>query len=326
MYILGILFRRLIQGVFVVLFTALIIFTLLRVVPGDPVRLIVGGMAPDSVVEQIAQKMGLRDPIPVQFGRYLWLLGHGDLGQSYVRPKTGAVASGAEFVDPTKSQMASVGQLILTRLPYTLQLATCAIAIALIVSFAIGVPAGLAPGRWPDKVAFFISSMFVSIPSFWLAIVLALIITVRLQWLPSIGYRDLTYTILPAIVLSVEIIPFLVRTLTVSISQLMKEEFVTAGEVRGLPKHRIVSRHVLRNASVPLLNLLGVQISTLLGGVLVIEYIFDYPGLGQLTVNAVLQRDFPLIQGIAILTSFIFVFVNIVVDIVATSIDPRMEY
>jgi len=314
------------QGVVIVLITTLIIFTLLRVVPGDPVRLIVGGMAPDTVVEEVARKMGLRDPIIVQFGRYLARLAGGDLGRSYQRPKSGAIAQGGVYNDPTRGEMAKVSDLIIERMPLTLELATLALIFALLVSLPLGIAGGLRPGGWPDKLAFFTGSVFVSLPNFWLGIVLALIVTVQLGWLPSIGYQGITYAILPAIVLAIELSPFIIRSLTVSVAQIMREHFIEAAEVRGLGRRRIVWAHALRNASVPLLNLLGIQLSTLLGGVLVVEYIFDYPGLGQLTVNAVLQRDFPLIQGIAIVTSAIFVFVNIAVDVAATTIDPRLEY
>lgn len=326
MNLLAILVRRLSQGVVIVLLTTLIIFTLLRVVPGDPVRLIVGGMAPDTVVEEVAKKMGLRDPILVQFGRYVSGLAVGDLGHSYQRPKSGAISQGGVYNDPTRGEMAKVSDLILERLPLTLQLAGLAFVLALAISLPLGIAGGLHPNGWQDRLAFFTSSLFVSLPNFWLGIVLALVVTVQLGWLPSIGYQGFSYAILPAIVLAVELSPFIIRSLTVSVSQIMREHFIEAGVVRGLSRPRIVYAHALRNASVPLLNLLGIQLSTLLGGVLVVEYIFDYPGLGQLTVNAVLQRDFPLIQGIAIVTSAIFVFVNILVDVAATTIDPRLDY
>jgi ABC-type dipeptide/oligopeptide/nickel transport system permease component len=326
MDIIAILARRLSQGLVIVLLTTLIIFTLLRVVPGDPVRLIVGGMAPDTVVEEVARKMGLRDPLLVQFWRYASGIAMGDLGRSYQRPKSGAIAQGGVYNDPTRGEMASVSDLILERLPLTLQLAGLAFALALGISLPLGVAGGLHPNGWQNKLAFFTSSLFVSLPNFWLGIVLALLVTVKLGWLPSIGYQGFSYAILPAIVLAVELSPFIIRSLTVSVSQIMREHFIEAGVVRGLSRTRIIYAHALRNASVPLLNLLGIQLSTLLGGVLVVEYIFDYPGLGQLTVNAVLQRDFPLVQGIAIVTSAIFVLVNIVVDVAATTIDPRLDY
>jgi peptide/nickel transport system permease protein len=326
MPILSFLVRRLFQGVFIIFLVSLLIFTLLRVVPGDPVRLMVGGMAPDTLVQQIAKQMGPPGPIIVQFGRYMGGVVRGDFGQSFVRPANGGSVGGAQFNDSTRSERAHVLDLILSTLPRTLQLAGRAIVMALAFSLVLGVSAGLHPGGWQDRLAFYVGSLFVSLPDFWLGIVLIMLLSVRLGWLPAIGYKNFAYTILPAIVLAVETVPFMLRTLTGSVAAVMREPFIAVSQVRGLPRARIIYFHALRNAAIPLLNLLGVQFSTLLGGVLVVEYIFDYPGLGQLTINAVLQRDFPLIQGIAILTSAIFVLINIVVDLLATTIDPRMEY
>jgi len=156
--------------------------------------------------------------------------------------------------------------------------------------------------------------------------VLALIITARLQWIPSIGYQGFAYTILPALVIAVEMSPLFIRALSVSVADTLRQNFVELAAVRGLPPGQILTRHVLRNATTPILNLFGVQVGALLGGVLIVEYIFDYPGIGLLTVQAVLQRDFPVIQGVAILSSTIFVVINILVDLVAARIDPRLEY
>ena len=326
MFLLSFLARRLSQGLLIIFLVTLLIFTLLRVVPGDPVRLMAGGMAPEALIEEIATEMGLRDPILVQFGRYMSGVARGDFGQSFVRPASGASTGGSSFGDSTRGERADVLTLIADTLPMTIQLSLLAIVFALIISFIVGIPAGLSPGRWPDKLAFYMSSIFISLPNFWLGIVLALLLSVKLGWLPAIGYRGFAYTILPAIVLAVELSPILIRTLSGSIASVMMQPFIAAGRVRGLSRSRIVFAHGLRNASVPLLNLLGIQISGLLGGVLVVEFIFDYPGLGLLTINAVLQRDFPLIQGIAIVTSAIFVLINIAVDLAATLIDPRLEY
>ncbi len=326
MFALSFLVRRLIQGAGIIFVVSLLIFTLLRVVPGDPVRLMAGGMAPEALIEKIAKDMGLRDPIIVQFGRYMGGVVQGDLGQSFVRPANGASTGGSSFNDTSRGERAKVLDLIFGALPMTLQLAAVTLAIALVFSSIVGIAGGLAIGRWPDKLAFYISSIFISLPNFWLGIVLALLLSVKLGWLPAIGYGGFSYTILPAIVLAVELSPVLIRTLVTSVSTQMMESYVSVGRVRGLSRTRIIANHALRNASVPLLNLLGVQFSGLLGGVIIVEYIFDYPGLGLLTINAVLQRDFPLIQGIAIVTSAIFVLINIAVDLIATLIDPRLEY
>ncbi|MCA0996630.1 ABC transporter permease [Alloyangia pacifica] len=326
MFIARFLARRLAQGALIVFLVSALIFTLLRVVPGDPVRLMAGGMAPEALIEEIATNMGLRDPIYVQFGRYVGGILHGDLGQSFVRPANGAAVGGASFNDSTRSERAEVWSLIAETAPMTLQLALLVMVFALIIAIPIGVWGGLRPGRFPDRLALYTSSLFVSLPNFWLGIVLALLLSVKLQLVPAIGYNGFAYTILPAFVLAIEIAPFIIRTLTVSVAGVMGQSFIDIAAVRGLTRNQIIFRHALKNSSVPLLNLLGVQFSMLLGGVLVIEFIFDYPGLGLLTINAVMQRDFPLIQGIAIVTAAAFVLINIVVDLCATAIDPRLEY
>jgi peptide/nickel transport system permease protein len=326
MFILRFFARRLAQGALIVFLVSALIFTLLRVVPGDPVRLMAGGMAPEALIEQIATEMGLRDPIYVQFGRYISGVVQGDLGQSFVRPASGAAVGGASYNDSSRSERARVLDLIGDTAPMTLQLALLAMVFALAIALPIGIWGGLNPGRWPDRLALYLSSIFVSLPNFWLGIVLALLLSVKLKLLPAIGYGGFAYTILPAFVLAIEMAPFVIRTLTVSVAGIMAQNFIEIASVRGLSRKQIVYRHGVKNAAVPLLNLLGVQFSMLLGGVLVVEFIFDYPGLGLLTINAVMQRDFPLIQGIAIVTAAAFVVINIIVDLISTLIDPRLEY
>ncbi len=325
MLIVEFLVKRLAQGILIVAITSLIIFTVLRITPTDPARLIVGGMAPDNVVEEIATKMGLRDPIIVQYARYMAGVARGDLGQSYLRPRSGMIAAGGLYIDPTKSSNAPVLDLILERLPFTLELGGVALLFALLISLPIGIAGGLHPRGWRSTLAFSIQSIFVSIPNFWLAIVLILLLSVKLELLPAFGYSGPAYLILPAFVLAVEFSPFIIRTLTTSLGEVMQAPFIDEAKVRGLSRRRIIYSHALRNAAAPLINLLGIQLSTLIGGVLVIESVFDYPDLGNLAIVSVQGRDFPVIQGIAIATSAVFVFINIVVDLVTYLIDPRVE-
>ena len=323
-FILTFLARRLVQGVIIVLLVSFTIFSLLRLIPGDPARMILGPVAPDAVVEQTAKDMGLRDPIVEQYVRYLGQVVHGDFGTSFIKSATGGSVTGGR--DEARGSRALVIDLIGSTLPYTLQLAALALVFTFLIAVPLGIAGGLYAGRWPDKLALYLSSVFVSVPNFWFAIVLALIVTARLQWIPSIGYQNFAYTILPALVIAVEMSPLFIRALSVSVADTLRQNFVELAAVRGLPPGQILTRHVLRNATTPILNLFGVQVGALLGGVLIVEYIFDYPGIGLLTVQAVLQRDFPVIQGVAILSSTIFVVINILVDLVAARIDPRLEY
>ncbi|WP_315859724.1 ABC transporter permease [Pseudorhizobium xiangyangii] len=328
MFALDFFLRRMAQGLVIIVLVAMLIFTLLRVVPGDPVRTMLGPMASAEVAEQTAQKMGLRDPIPVQFAKYVGQVVTGDFGRSFVRSaqgaSTGGSRGGATF---DASNRAPVMGLILTAVPYSLLLAGLALGISLLISLPIGIAAGLKSGKWPDRLALYLSSIFVSLPNIWLALVLIFLVSVKGGLLPAIGYQNWTYAILPAFVLAIELSPVFIRSASVAVSSNMLEPYVAAGQIRGLSRARMILVHVLRNAMIPLLNVLGIQaIGLLLGSLFVIEYAFNYPGVGLLMINAVFQRDFPVIQAIAILACTLLVLVNILVDFAATNIDRRLQY
>jgi peptide/nickel transport system permease protein len=323
-FLLNFLVRRLGQGALIVVIVSFTIFSLLRVIPGDPVRLMLGPMTPDAVVEQTARTLGLRDPIPVQYVRYLGQVLRGNLGTSFVKSPSGEQLGGN--LDMQRGERAKVLDLIADTLPLTLQLAALGLVFAIVLSVPLGIAGGLYANRWPDRLAVYASSAFVSIPNFWLGIVLPLIFTARLGWIPSIGYNNFAYAILPAIVIAVEMAPLFIRALSVSVAATMRQPFVEVARLRGLTERRILVHHVLRNMAVPILNLFGIQLGALLGGVLIVEYIFSYPGLGFLTVQSVLLRDFPTIQGIAMLASSVFVFINIAVDLASSTIDRRLQF
>lgn len=324
-FVLTFLLRRLSQGVVIVLLVGFVIFSLLRIVPGDPVRIMVGPMATEEQVEQIATDLGLRDPLPVQFGRYLGDLLQGDLGNSFIKATSGASVAGGR--DSAGAARAEVLDLIKGAVPFSALLAGLGVFMALAFSVPLGIAAGLRPNGWISKLTFAISSIFVSLPNIWLAILLILIVSTQLGWLPAIGYKGVAYAVLPAIVLAVELSAVIVRALASSVTSTMQENFVQAGIVRGLTMRHMIARHVLRNASIPMLNLFGAQLGgLLLGSLFVVEYIFNYPGLGLLTVNAVFQRDFPVIQGVAILTTAALVLINILVDLISAGIDRRLQY
>lgn len=319
------LFRRLLQGVLIIVLVSFGIFAVLRMVPGDPARLILGPMASDEVVEATAKEMGLRDPIPIQYVHWFGAALHGDLGQSYIRALNGAQVAGTHN-ESGAAQKAPVLSLISSGLPYTLQLAGLALVFAAIIAIPLGIAGGMGAGRWPAKLVLYLGSAFVSIPNFWLAILLAMVLTAQLHLIPSIGYEGFSYTILPAFVIAIEMSPIFMRGLATSVAGARQQGFVSLAEIRGLSRPRIFFGHIMRNAAVPVLNMFGVQIGALVGGILIVEYIFNYPGIGLLTVQAVLQRDFPVIQGIAVLSAVLFVVINILVDLVSTFIDPRLEF
>jgi ABC-type dipeptide/oligopeptide/nickel transport system permease component len=320
--------RRLAQGVVIVALVALLVFTLLRVVPGDPVRIMLGPMTPPSVMEATAKKLGLRDPIPIQFGRYMLHVLRGDFGHSFLRSAQGGSTGGSRGANTfDTSNRASVAGLIAASVPYSLMLAAMGVLFSFMIAIPIGVAAGLNAGGWPNRAALYISSILVSLPNVWLGVVFIFIFSAKLEWLPAIGYKNFGYTILPALVLAIELAPIMIRSISVSVASNLIENYVAVGEVRGLTRLRMITHHVFRNASIPLLNLVGVQIiGMLLGSLFVVEYIFNYPGVGLLMINAVFERDFPIIQAIAILASVVLVCVNILVDFAATNIDRRLQY
>ncbi|RWG07750.1 ABC transporter permease [Mesorhizobium sp.] len=320
--------RRLAQGLVIVMAVALLIFTLLRVVPGDPVRLMLGPMVSASVAEQTAKELGLRDPIIVQFGRYMAHVFQGDFGHSFVRSAQGGSTGGSRGENTfAANNRASVIELIAATAPYSALLAALAFLISLVIAVPIGIWAGLNAGRWPDRFALYLSSIMISLPNVWLGLVFIFLISAKAGWLPAIGYQNWTYAILPALVLAVELSPIIIRSLSVSVSTNLMEPYVAVGQIRGLSRFRMIAAHVLRNSSIPLLNMLGIQaVGLLLGGLFVVEYLFNYPGMGLLMINAVFQRDFPIIQAIAIFSCGALVGVNILVDFVSTTIDRRLQY
>jgi len=325
-YVFYFLLRRVLQGIIIVFFAVFFIFMVMRIVPGDPVRLMVGGAAPDQVLEKVSKQLGLKDPLFVQFGRYLKDIIHGDFGNSFIRPKSGGSVGGEAWDDPRMHPRAEVLDLIKERIPLTLMLAGMALGWAIILGIPLGIIAGIKYGSWIDKIATAFTSISISIPNFWLGIMLMLLISLKWKLLPSVGYRGLSYVILPSFVVSLELAPILLRTIRASMADVLKMNFVRVARARGLSRIVILMKHCLRNSLVPLLNVLGVQIGILLGGVIIVEYIFSYPGLGLLTIYAVLQRDFPLIQGISILFASIFVFLNIVVDLLCSYVDRRITF
>lgn len=320
--------RRITQGLVIIVLVALLIFTLLRIVPGDPVRMMLGPMVSASVAEQTAKEMGLRDPIPVQFARYIGNVATGDFGRSFVRSAQGGSTGGSRGAATfDTSNRAPVLELIATGLPYSLILAGFAFLFSLAIAVPVGILAGLNSGKWPDRLALYISSFLVSLPNVWLALVFIFLFSAKTGWLPAIGYKGISYAILPSLVLAVELAPVLIRSISVAVSGNLIEPYVAVGQIRGLSRARMIVAHVLRNSAIPLLNTLGIQaIGLLLGSLFVAEYVFNYPGIGLLMINAVFQRDFPIIQGIAILACATLVMVNILVDFAATTIDRRLQY
>ncbi len=293
----------------------MLVFLLLRLTPGDPAAIMAGDAATAEQIQSIRVGLGLDRPIVVQFGIWLGKVLSGDLGQSfYFR------------IDVTT--------LIGQRLEPTFALATLTILIAVAVSIPMGVLAAWRFGGWFDRALMGFSVLGFSVPVFVLAYLLIWLVSLKLGWLPVQGYSRiaegfwpfLEHLILPAITLSVIYIALIARVTRASVLEALGEDYIRTARAKGLPEVRVLVRHALANAAVPIATVIGIGISILIGGVVVTESVYAIPGLGRLTVDAVLARDFPTIQGVILFFSFIYVAINLLIDLSYVFLDPRIRY
>jgi peptide/nickel transport system permease protein len=307
--------RRLLATIPVLLIVALLVFLLLRLTPGDPAAIMAGDAANADQIAEIRAGLGLDKPLVVQFGLWMKKIVTGDLGESfYFRIKVTAL----------------IGQ----RLEPTMALATLTILIAVLVSVPLGALAAWRFGGWFDRALMGFSVMGFSIPVFVLAYLLIWLVSLQLGWLPVQGYRRLAdgfwpflqHLILPAITLSVIYIALIARVTRASVLEALGEDYIRTARAKGLPELRVLVRHALANAAVPIATVIGIGIAVLIGGVVVTESVYAIPGLGRLTVDAVLARDFPTIQGVILFFSFIYVLVNLLIDLSYVFLDPRIRY
>ncbi len=290
-------------------------FLLLRLTPGDPAAIMAGDAATSEQIERIRAGLGLDKPLVAQFGIWLGKVLSGDLGESfYFRIK--------------------VATLIGQRLEPTLSLAGLTILFAVLVSIPLGVLAAWRYGGWFDRALMGFSVLGFSIPVFVLAYLLIWLVSLQLGWLPVQGYARmadgfflwLKHLILPAFTLSVIYIALIARVTRASMLEALGEDYIRTARAKGLPELRVLVRHALANAAVPIATVIGIGIAILIGGVVVTESVYAIPGLGRLTVDAVLARDFPTIQGVILFFSFIYVVVNLLIDLSYVLLDPRIRY
>lgn len=299
------LLRRILQAAFVVFCVAVVIFFIMRLIPGDPARLM-APRASEEALAEVRRTLGLNDSLFTQFYRFVGNALRGDFGNSYY-------------------QNESALSLILARLPRTFLLTGAAIAIGVGIGVPLGITAAVRRDTFVDRVILGFQMILQSAPNFWIALVLLAIVAVQLKWLPAIGFTGLESVILPAASLGLGLIAVISRVVRGSMIEILELDMVKALKARGIPPRVIIWKHGFKNALLPLLTLLGAQVGYLLGGAVVIEYIFNYPGVGLLTLNAVLRRDFPLVQAIVIVASSIFVITNLLIDISYGLIDPRVR-
>ena len=307
--------RRLASTLPVLLIVAVLVFAMLRLTPGDPAAVLAGDAASTEQIAQIRTGLGLDRSIPVQFGLWAGQLLTGDLGQSYY------------YKTP-------VATLIGQRLEPTISLALITITLAVLVAVPLGVLAAWRFGSLLDRALMGFSVLGFSVPIFVLAYLLIWLVSLKLGWLPVQGYKRIAdglgpwlyHLILPSITLSVIYIALIARVTRASVLETLGEDYIRTARAKGLPESAVLLRHALANAAVPIVTVVGIGIALLIGGVVVTESVFAIPGLGRLTVDAVLARDFPTIQGVILLFSAVYVGVNLLVDLSYVFFDPRIRY
>jgi ABC-type dipeptide/oligopeptide/nickel transport system permease component len=294
------------QSVVLLLGVLILVFFLVRIT-GDPARLMMPREASAAAVEAFREEMGYNRPLIVQFADYFTGVLVGDFGKS-LHFKTAAL------------------DLVLQRLPATVQLAATAIVFATLIGIPLGLVGGFNPGSIVDSVGRFLALLGQSVPNFWLGLILMLFFAVRLGWLPSFGRDELKSVILPATVLGLPTMGQLVRLTRSAVLEIRGEDFVRTAHSKGLEPRVIYTKHVLRNVAIPLVSVIGVQFGYMLGGSIIIETVFAWPGIGQLLEQAIGWRDYPLVMAIAVFTSLAVLVINLLTDVAYAVIDPRIRY
>ena len=306
--------RRLLTILPVLLFLSMVLFALQYVLPGDPVAVVLGETAVDPQVEaQIREDLMLDRPLPVQYGHWLWRVLHGDLGRSYRSNE-------------------SVLSLVRVRIPVTLQLAVAAWFVGLI-GIPLGVLAATHHNGRLDIGTSVVSLLGITVPSFWLGILLIWLFGVRLHWLPPSGYASIfedpgdavRRLALPAITLGVAAAAVIMRQTRSAMLEVLRQDFVTTARAKGLRERRVISRHALKNALLPVTTLLGLQVARLLGGTVVIEQVFAIPGLGRLAVSSIQLREVQVVQGVVLVVACMVLLTNLIVDMLYVVLDPRIR-
>ena len=309
------LVKRLLATIPVMGVVALFVFSLLYISPGDPAAVIAGDIATDEDIARIRAKLGLDQPYLVRFGTWLWALAHGDFGVSI-------------FTNLPVSQL--IGQ----RLEPTVALTLCTLIVTVLTAVPIGVIAAWRVGTWVDRVVMGFSVLGFSVPVFVFAYLLMFVFSIELEWLPVQGYVSITegfwpflrHMILPSVALGTVYMALIARITRASMLEVLSQDYIRTAQAKGLASRDVLMRHALKNAAVPIVTVIGIGIALLISGVVVTETVFAIPGIGRLTVDAILRRDYPIIQAVTLLFSAVYVLINLAVDLSYTLLDPRIRY
>jgi ABC-type dipeptide/oligopeptide/nickel transport system permease component len=306
--------RRLLVTIPVLFGVSVLAFAIMHVVPGDPVRLIAGPDAPEDVVQRMRVELGLERPLHVQYGSFLVRAVQGDLGRS--------LRSRAPVVDE-----------ILHRFPATLELTTVSMIIAVAIGLPLGLISAVRRASWVDYAAMGVSLSTLSMPVFWFAIVAIWIFSLNLGWLPVSGrggpvweWDGLRHIVLPAVTLATTSIAIISRLTRSGMLDVLGHDYIVTARAKGVAEPLVVGKHALKNALIPVVTVVGLQYGFLLGGAVVTETIFAWPGVGRLAITSILQRDYPVVQGCVLLVAVLFVVINLTVDLLYGWLDPRIRY
>ena len=299
--------RRLLLAIPTLFGVLVVAFLLLYVAPGDPVQAMVGERADEETIARLRAELRLDDPLPIQFGHYVAGIVKGDLGRSYITNR------------PIRKD-------IIERFPKTLQLAGAAMLLATVLGVSLGILSAWRPGGAIDRIGLAVAYLGISFPVYWVGLLLILLFAVTLHWLPPSGFGGLRYLALPALALGMRSIAFLARMTRSAMLDALGADYVRTARAKGLSEWRVIGRHALRNAMIPIITVLGLDFGAYLTGSILTETIFSWPGLGRYVVNAIARRDLPAIQGSVLFLSAVFVMVNLITDVAYAKADPRVNY
>ena len=304
---LGYLLQRLLGVMVTILFVAITIFLMVRILPGDPARVIAGVLASDQQVAEIRSQLGLDKPLWTQAGIFLDDLAHGNLGIS------------ARTSDPVTSE-------IMARLPYTALLAVVSLMLAVAVGLPLGALAAARAGSLADLAVSALVLFGISMPVYWLGLMLIILFSIHLRWLPAAGAGGPLAIILPAFTLAAFSVAFIARITRSSMLEVLRQDYVRTARAKGIRRRQVLWRHAMRNALPPIVTIIGLQFGELLGGAILTETVFGWPGMGRLLVDSIFSRDYPMVQGLVIVFALMFALVNLGVDLLYERIDPRVRY
>jgi peptide/nickel transport system permease protein len=302
----GFFVRRLAILIPTVLGAVTLVFFFLHMIPGDPVEVMLGETAQQADKEQLREELGLNLPVHMQYGRFITGVFQGDLGDSYFyrRPVT---------------------QVIAERVPATVELALAAFLVAGLIAIPLGIVAALREGTTVDNASVLFSLLGVSMPNFWLGPLLIILFSIKLGWFPVSGRGGVGSLVLPAITLGTALAAILSRMTRASLLERLGEDYLTVARAKGLPEWKVILKHALRNALIPVITVMGLQFGALLSGAIITENVFSWPGIGTLLINAIQARDYPLVQGCILFITLSYVLVNLLTDLLYGWVDPRIR-